>query len=54
MGTLSVSKIEENYLYTEEIERKTERKIKLFYSKARILQTSIVILHLLVDSTDNQ
>ena len=31
--------------------RKTERKIKLFYTKTRVLQTCFVILHLLVDST---
>ena len=30
--------------------RKTERKIKLFYTKTRVLQTCFVILHLLVDS----
>ncbi|WP_443931585.1 hypothetical protein, partial [Prevotella corporis] len=40
-----------NYVDTKEIERKTERKIKLFYTKVRILQTRFVILHLLVDST---
>ena len=28
-----------------------ERKIKLFYTKVRVLQTSFLILHLLVDST---
>ncbi|MDU3909852.1 MAG: hypothetical protein E7G86_09380 [Prevotella bivia] len=33
------------------MERKTERKIKLFYSKTRVLQTRFIILHLLVDST---
>ena len=31
----------------------TERKIKLFYTKTRVLQTRFIILHLLVDSTVN-
>ncbi|MDU2113689.1 MAG: hypothetical protein E7E95_04475, partial [Prevotella bivia] len=34
----------------KEIERKTERKIKLFYTKTRVLQTRFIILHLLVDA----